>query len=97
MNGSRGTTITCLEFNKNGNILTGDSEGKITVWSISNKDGSYVPEKEVQAHEKSVTSLLMIPEGSLVSGSEADRRISAWDPFSFNLLTETKVQENHFF
>ncbi|CAG0923739.1 unnamed protein product, partial [Notodromas monacha] len=85
-------TITCIDFQKNGDIFTGDLDGKITTWAL--RDGGYVALKEIQAHDKSVTCIFTMPEGSLVSGSDTDRRITAWDPLAdFAILAETRLPE----
>jgi len=45
-----------------------------------------------QAHNKGITALIMLPEGTLLSGGEKDRKIIAWDSLqNYNKITETKV------
>lgn len=46
-----------------------------------------------QAHNKSIASLVMLSEGTLLSGGERDRKIVAWDSLqNYKKITETKVQ-----
>lgn len=46
----------------------------------------------LQAHNKSITSLIMLSEGTLLSGGEKDRKIIAWDSLqNYKKITETKV------
>lgn len=46
----------------------------------------------LQAHNKGVSSLVMLSEGTLLSGGEKDRRIIAWDSLqNYKKITETKV------
>lgn len=47
----------------------------------------------VQAHNKSISSLIMLSEGTLLSGGEKDRKIIAWDSLqNYKKITETKVR-----
>jgi len=46
-----------------------------------------------QAHNKGINALIMLPEGTLLSGGEKDRKIIAWDSLqNYNKITETKVR-----
>lgn len=45
-----------------------------------------------QAHNKGINALIMLPEGTLLSGGEKDRKIIAWDSLqNYIKITETKV------
>lgn len=45
-----------------------------------------------QAHTKGISSLIMLSEGTLISGGEKDRKIAAWDSLqNYKRITETKV------
>lgn len=45
-----------------------------------------------QAHIKGISSLIMLSEGTLISGGEKDRKIAAWDSLqNYKRITETKV------
>lgn len=46
----------------------------------------------LQAHNKGINALIMLPEGTLLSGGDKDRKIIAWDSLqNYNKITETKV------
>lgn len=48
---------------------------------------------EYEAHNKGVSSLIMLSEGTLLSGGEKDRRIAAWDSLqNYKKITDTKVR-----
>ena len=45
-----------------------------------------------KAHNKGVSSLVMLSEGTLLSGGEKDRKIAAWDSLqNYKRITDTKV------
>lgn len=45
-----------------------------------------------KAHNKGINALIMLPEGTLLSGGEKDRKIIAWDSLqNYIKITETKV------
>lgn len=47
----------------------------------------------IKAHIKGISSLIMLSEGTLISGGEKDRKIAAWDSLqNYKRITETKVQ-----
>ncbi|KAF0307932.1 Echinoderm microtubule-associated protein [Amphibalanus amphitrite] len=75
---SSARTVLCVEFEPGGDLITGDSDGFITIWTIDN-DGQYYKRVDFEAHMSAVTSLLMLSEVTLMSGGERDRRICAWD------------------
>ncbi|XP_068236038.1 echinoderm microtubule-associated protein-like CG42247 [Palaemon carinicauda] len=88
-----GRTITSLEFTPGGDLITGDHEGMITVWSID-PDGDYYVKREFQAHTTAVNCLQLLSEGTVLSGGDKDRRIIAWDcEEEFEKITETKLPE----
>ena len=46
----------------------------------------------MQAHTKGISALVMLSEGTLLSGGERDRKIIAWDTLqNYKKITETKV------
>jgi hypothetical protein len=46
----------------------------------------------IQAHTKGISALVMLSEGTLLSGGEKDRKIIAWDTLqNYKKITETKV------
>uniref|UniRef100_T1IJD0 Uncharacterized protein n=1 Tax=Strigamia maritima TaxID=126957 RepID=T1IJD0_STRMM len=71
-----GDNILCLEFDEDGDVIAGDSSGAISVWTDSG-DGSFRLYKEFQAHQRGINSLLVLADGTLLSGGN-DRYIKAW-------------------
>lgn len=48
-----------------------------------------------QAHIKGISSLVMLSEGTLISGGEKDRKVAAWDSLqNYKRITETKVRNS---
>jgi hypothetical protein len=46
----------------------------------------------IQAHTKGISALVMLSEGTLLSGGEKDRKIIAWDTLqNYKKITEAKV------
>lgn len=71
--------------------MTADSDGFITVYSVD-ADGAYFVRMEFEAHNKGISSLVMLSEGTLLSGGEKDRKIAAWDSLqNYKRITDTKV------
>ncbi|XP_060804047.1 echinoderm microtubule-associated protein-like 2 isoform X3 [Amyelois transitella] len=68
--------VTCLGFNHNGDVLSGDSSGNIIVWAR----GTNTVAKLVRAvHEGPVFSLCCRKDGSLLSAGGKDGRIVLLD------------------
>lgn len=68
--------------------------GFITVYSVD-ADGAYFVRMEFEAHNKGISCLVMLSEGTLLSGGERDRKIAAWDSLqNYKKITEIKVREN---
>nr|XP_023030237.1 echinoderm microtubule-associated protein-like CG42247 [Leptinotarsa decemlineata] len=87
------TLITSLQFEQDGDVITADSDGFITIYSVD-ADGAYFVKMEYEAHNKGVSSLIMLSEGTLLSGGEKDRRIAAWDSLqNYKKITDTKLPE----
>ncbi|XP_060529282.1 echinoderm microtubule-associated protein-like CG42247 isoform X2 [Cylas formicarius] len=87
------TLITSLQFEQDGDVITADSDGFITVYSVD-ADGAYFVRMEYEAHNKGVGALVMLSEGTLLSGGEKDRRIAAWDSLqNYKKITDTKLPE----
>ncbi|EEB10507.1 WD-repeat protein, putative [Pediculus humanus corporis] len=79
------TNVTSVQFEQDGDVVTADSDGFITIYSVD-ADGAYF------AHNKGIGSLIMLSEGTLLSGGEKDRRIIAWDSLqNYKKVTEAKV------
>lgn len=55
-------------------------------------DGAYFVRMEFEAHNKGISCLVMLSEGTLLSGGERDRKICAWDSLqNYKKITEIKV------
>ncbi|XP_033642081.1 echinoderm microtubule-associated protein-like 2 isoform X1 [Asterias rubens] len=77
--GQRPGYVTCVEFSHTGDVLTGDSNGNISVWEKDHENIFRVRYCIQHAHERSVFSLCMLEDGTLLSGGGLDRRLQAWD------------------
>ncbi|XP_044754220.1 echinoderm microtubule-associated protein-like CG42247 [Coccinella septempunctata] len=87
------TMITALQFEQDGDVITADTDGFITVYSVDS-DGAYFVKMEYEAHNKGVSALVMLSEGTLLSGGEKDRKICAWDSLqNYKKITESKLSE----
>lgn len=65
--------------------------GFITVYSVD-ADGAYFVRMEFEAHNKGISCLVMLSEGTLLSGGERDRKIAAWDTLqNYKKITDIKV------
>ena len=81
----------CIAFLESGDIAVGDSEGAISVYSVSN-DGEYFRTNVWEAHHRGVTCLLGLTEGTILSGGDKDRRIVAWDTNrNFDKIVEAEL------
>ncbi|KAK4875879.1 hypothetical protein RN001_012301 [Aquatica leii] len=88
------TLITSLQFEQDGDVITADNDGFITIYSVDS-DGAYFVRMEFEAHNKGVSTLIMLSEGTLLSGGEKDRRIAAWDSLqNYKRITDTKPGRN---
>ncbi|XP_050304569.1 echinoderm microtubule-associated protein-like CG42247 isoform X6 [Anthonomus grandis grandis] len=87
------TLVTSLQFEQDGDVITGDSDGFITIYSVD-ADGAYFVRTEYEAHNKGVGALVMLSEGTLLSGGEKDRRIAAWDSLqNYKKITDAKLPD----
>lgn len=87
--------ITSLVFANNGDVITGDSNGQITVWSRDHNDAFIVNNDYIGgdlkiAHSRSVLCLCMMPDGTLISGG--GNQIRAWDT-DFRLMKERTIPD----
>ncbi|XP_024886032.1 echinoderm microtubule-associated protein-like CG42247 isoform X1 [Temnothorax curvispinosus] len=88
------THVTSIQFEQDGDVVTADSDGFITVYSVD-ADGAYFVRMEFEAHNKGISSLVMLSEGTLLSGGEKDRKIAAWDSLqNYKRITDTKLPES---
>jgi microtubule-associated protein-like 1/2 len=83
--------VTSVQFEPDGDVITADSDGFITIYSVD-ADGAYFVRMEFEAHTKGISCLIMLSEGTLLSGGDKDRRIVAWDSLqNYKKICEIKV------
>lgn len=88
------THVTSVQFEPDGDVITADSDGFITIYSVDS-DGAYFIRMEFEAHTKGISCLVMLSEGTLLSGGEKDRKIAAWDSLqNYKRITDTKLPES---
>lgn len=86
--------MTSIQFEPDGDVVTADSDGFITIYSVDS-DGAYFVRMEFEAHNKGISCLVMLSEGTLLSGGEKDRKIAAWDSLqNYKRITDTKLPES---
>ncbi|XP_064623638.1 echinoderm microtubule-associated protein-like 2 isoform X5 [Lineus longissimus] len=84
--------VLCLTFAENGDVITGDSNGNIFVWPRgTNKIGTAVN----GAHDGGIFSMLILKDGSLLSGGGKDRKIVQWDSSWNRMEKETTLAEQY--
>ncbi|KPJ20793.1 Echinoderm microtubule-associated protein-like 1 [Papilio xuthus] len=84
--------VTCLAFNPNGDVLSGDSNGNIIVWGR----GTNTIAKLVRGvHEGPVFSLCCLKDGGVVSGGGKDGRLVMFDS-ELNATGIENVIEGHY-
>ena len=71
-------TFNTITFLESGDLIAGDSEGCITSYSVTS-EGEYFRSMKYSAHEKGISCVLLMVEGTLLSSGEKDRSIKAWD------------------
>ncbi|XP_016031902.2 echinoderm microtubule-associated protein-like CG42247 isoform X1 [Drosophila simulans] len=85
--------VTSVQFEPDGDVITADSDGFITIYSVDS-DGAYFVRTEFEAHNKGIGCLIMLGEGTLLSGGEKDRKIAAWDSLqNYKKIADTKLPE----
>lgn len=88
------THVTSVQFEPDGDVITADTDGFITIYSVD-ADGAYFIRMEFEAHSKGISSLVMLSEGTLLSGGEKDRKVAAWDSLqNYKRITDTKLPES---
>ncbi|XP_047533848.1 echinoderm microtubule-associated protein-like 2 isoform X1 [Vanessa atalanta] len=84
--------VTCLAFNHNGDVISGDSNGNLIVWGR----GTNTVHKLVRGvHEGAVFSLCSLKDGGLVSGGGKDGRLVLFDADLSATGTENVI-EGHY-
>ncbi|XP_061940142.1 echinoderm microtubule-associated protein-like 2 isoform X8 [Apis cerana] len=84
--------VTCVAFNQNGDVLTGDSNGNIIVWGRGTNTISKIVRN---VHEGSIFSICVLKDGFIVTGGGKDGKILYFDE-SLNLTGEEAQIEDHF-
>ncbi|XP_060711773.1 echinoderm microtubule-associated protein-like 2 isoform X2 [Hemiscyllium ocellatum] len=93
--------IQCFVFLRNGDVLTGDSEGNILLWGKAAADiktlgkgakETYQIAKQTKAHEGSIFTLCIMRDGTLLSGGGKDRKIIHWN-LSLTTDQETEIPD----
>ncbi|XP_048515690.1 echinoderm microtubule-associated protein-like 2 isoform X3 [Athalia rosae] len=84
--------VTCVAFNQNGDVLTGDSNGNIIVWARGTNTISRLVRN---MHDGSIFSMCVLKDGTVVTGGGKDGRILHFDA-SLNLTGEEAQIEGHF-
>ncbi|KAI3546684.1 WD repeat domain-containing protein [Colletotrichum abscissum] len=69
---------------ENERIYAGTQDGEIVVWSLA----TFHQERIVQAHKRSVLSLFLTPDGSMLFSSAGDPLINVWCPKTMKRLYE---------
>ena len=85
--------MNCVDFLESGDVIAGDDAGAIRTYSVS-LEGEYYMSAEFEAHPKGVGALLVLNEGTVVSGGERDRKMITWDATrDFAKRTEVKLPD----
>ncbi|XP_011334893.1 echinoderm microtubule-associated protein-like 2 isoform X7 [Ooceraea biroi] len=84
--------VTCVAFNQNGDVLTGDSNGSIIVWARGTNTVSRVVR---DLHAGPIFSICVLKNGDIITGGGKDGRFLYFDS-SLNLRTgyETQIEEH---
>lgn len=69
--------VSCIAFSTNGDIITGDTDGAISVWP---EESNQVAEElgVRNAHSGPVYALLVLPNGVILSGGGGESTVRAW-------------------
>ncbi|KAL0123583.1 hypothetical protein PUN28_005827 [Cardiocondyla obscurior] len=84
--------VTCVAFNQNGDVLTGDSNGNIIVWA---RGTNTITRLVRNLHEGSIFSICVLKNGNIITGGGKDGKILYFDA-SLNLTGEQAQIEDHF-
>ena len=88
--------INCVSFLDSGDLVTGDREGMVSIYSVSN-EGEYFMSHEFKAHEMNngVSAIVMLNDTTMVTAGSKDRTVVAWDPMrEFAKMAEVTVNES---
>ncbi|KAK2591761.1 hypothetical protein QQS21_010551 [Conoideocrella luteorostrata] len=78
------TVLALAVSSKHDSIFAGTQDGEIVVWSLD----TFHQIRQVQAHKRSVMSLFLSPDSSLLFSSACDAIISVWCPKTLRRLYE---------
>lgn len=84
--------VTCVAFNQNGDVLTGDSDGTLIAWE---KGTNTFSRRMRHIHTGSIFSICVLKDGLIVSGGGKDGRIVYYDEL-LNLMGAVVQIEDHF-
>ncbi|GFW36186.1 echinoderm microtubule-associated protein-like 1 [Trichonephila clavipes] len=84
--------VLCISFTETGELLTGDSNGNILVWS---RGSNKVARAIYNAHDGGVFSICSMKDGTFLSGGGRDRRIIEWDHALSRTGREAKSNVKH--
>ena len=94
--------VSCVAFLESGDLVAGDSTGCLRVFSVNDEGEYFVSVELEEAHvNKSnskldgVGAILVLDDGTLVSGGSKDRMVRTWDSTrEFKSLMEIKLPES---
>ncbi|XP_064611333.1 77 kDa echinoderm microtubule-associated protein-like isoform X2 [Liolophura sinensis] len=85
--------VTSLAFSPLGDVVVGDSNGNITVWSRDETDAFRInhacSDHTKNAHKKSVFSLCFLEDGTLLSGGGSE--IKTWDSENYYRMIKERA------
>ncbi|XP_043476559.1 echinoderm microtubule-associated protein-like 2 isoform X8 [Leptopilina heterotoma] len=84
--------VTCVAFNQNGDVLTGDSNGNIIVWA---RGTNTIARLVKNVHEGSIFSMCVLKDGNIVTGGGKDGMLYHLDG-SLNKTGQSAQIEDHF-
>ena len=88
---STDVTFQTITFLESGDLVAGDSEGFISSYSVT-AEGEYFRSMKYSAHDKGISCIILMIEGTLLSSGEKDRSIKAWDTNrDFEKVAETEL------
>ncbi|XP_031785896.1 echinoderm microtubule-associated protein-like 2 isoform X3 [Nasonia vitripennis] len=83
--------ITCLAFNQDGDVLTGDSNGNIIIWAR----GTNTITKVIRTlHDGSIFAMCVLKDGTIMTGGGKDGRIVLLDISLTVIQSETQIEEH---
>ncbi|XP_071743386.1 echinoderm microtubule-associated protein-like 2 isoform X9 [Lepeophtheirus salmonis] len=83
--------VTCLAFSYTGDLLTGDSNGNISVWG---RGYNAVTKALRKVHNGPIFSICVLKDGSIVTGGGKDRRIVEFDSLYRRTGMEAELPEH---